>query len=54
MPMSASWAGSVDLLLEVRGHPRRAALEDALRAAVAGGRLAAGVRLPSSRVLAAR
>jgi DNA-binding transcriptional MocR family regulator len=53
MPMSASRPGSVDLLLDVRGHPRRAALEDALRAAVAGGRLSAGVRLPSSRVLAA-
>jgi GntR family transcriptional regulator/MocR family aminotransferase len=51
--MSVSWSSSVDLLLDVRGHPRRAALEDALRAAVAGGRLAAGVRLPSSRVLAA-
>ncbi|WP_328602881.1 MocR-like pyridoxine biosynthesis transcription factor PdxR [Nocardia terrae] len=31
---------------------RRAALEDALRSAIRGGRLAAGVRLPSSRVLA--
>ena len=51
--MSVSWAGSVDLLLDVRGHPRRAALEDALRSAVAEGRLTPGVRLPSSRVLAA-
>jgi GntR family transcriptional regulator/MocR family aminotransferase len=51
--MSVSWSSSVDLLIDVRGHPRRVALEDALRAAVAGGRLAAGVRLPSSRVLAA-
>src|SRR4051794_41662426 len=35
------------------GPPLRAQLESQLRDAVAGGRLAAGTRLPSSRTLAA-
>jgi GntR family transcriptional regulator / MocR family aminotransferase len=52
--MRESGATSLDLLLDLpSGGPRRAGLEDALRAAVTGGRLAAGVRLPSSRALAA-
>jgi GntR family transcriptional regulator / MocR family aminotransferase len=47
--------GGPELLLEVpeRGS-RRAAVEEALRAAVRGGRLAAGTRLPSTRDLAAQ
>jgi GntR family transcriptional regulator/MocR family aminotransferase len=36
----------------VPGGPRRRALEDALRAAIRGGRLEAGTRLPSTRALA--
>ncbi|MFI1097010.1 PLP-dependent aminotransferase family protein [Streptomyces sp. NPDC020917] len=44
--------GSYDLLLDLAGRNSRAALEDALREAVREGRLAAGSRLPSSRVLA--
>jgi len=44
--------GSYDLLLDLAGRHSRAALEDALREAVREGRLAAGSRLPSSRVLA--
>jgi GntR family transcriptional regulator/MocR family aminotransferase len=52
--MSENWANSgVDLLLEIRGRRRRAGLEDALREAVRGGRLAPGTLLPSSRALAA-
>ena len=45
-----------DLLLELRGGPGRPkalALAQDLRAAILGGRLAAGTRLPPSRVLAA-
>jgi D-alanine--D-alanine ligase len=53
--MSKDWANppGVDLLLELPGGQRRAGLEDALREAVRGGRLAAGTLLPSSRALAA-
>jgi GntR family transcriptional regulator/MocR family aminotransferase len=51
--MRESWATSLDLLLDLPvGGPRRAGLEDALRSAVTGGRLAEGSRLPSSRALA--
>ena len=47
------WATSgVDLHLELTGHRRRQALEQALRDAVADGRLPSGSRLPSSRSLA--
>ena len=45
-----------ELLLELdrrRGRPLRAQLEDGLREAVRGGRLAADTRLPPSRALAA-
>ncbi|WP_326835246.1 PLP-dependent aminotransferase family protein [Amycolatopsis rhabdoformis] len=46
----------MELLLPVElsapGQPRRVQLESALREAVRGGRLAAGQRLPASRVLA--
>ncbi|MFG3495282.1 PLP-dependent aminotransferase family protein [Streptomyces sp. NPDC047928] len=42
-----------DLHLEIRGPGLRAGLMDALREAVRSGRLAPGVRLPSSRSLAA-
>src|SRR5215468_5158435 len=52
--MTESWANyGVDLHLELAGSRVRAALEAALRDAVRSGRLAAGVRLPSSRDLAA-
>ncbi|HLI00486.1 MAG TPA: PLP-dependent aminotransferase family protein [Acidimicrobiales bacterium] len=52
--MDDSWATfGIDLHLELRGPRRRRALEEALRRAVADGRLAAGTRLPSSRSLAA-
>jgi GntR family transcriptional regulator / MocR family aminotransferase len=52
--MPEDWAtSSRDLLLELRGTRRRAALEDALREAVRGGRLVPGTMLPSSRALAA-
>ncbi|WP_419997326.1 PLP-dependent aminotransferase family protein [Streptomyces boninensis] len=53
--MVSSWANSLDLHLDVRGRGRGsgAALTRALREAVRGGRLAPGVRLPSSRALAA-
>jgi GntR family transcriptional regulator / MocR family aminotransferase len=49
-----SWSTSgLDLHLALpRGRGRRAALEEALREAVASGRLRAGVRLPSTRALA--
>jgi len=46
----ATWG--VDLHVEVGGFRVRAGLESALREAVAGGRLPAGLRLPSSRNLA--
>jgi len=49
-----SWATfGVDLHLEVRGPRRKRALEEALREAIADGRLRSGTRLPSSRNLAA-
>ena len=52
--MSESWANpGVDLLLDLSGARGRAAVENALRDAVRGGRLAAGTLLPSSRTLAA-
>ncbi|WP_225847809.1 PLP-dependent aminotransferase family protein [Streptomyces sp. HPF1205] len=53
-----SWAiedrrgGDYDLLLDLAQERGRAGLERALREAVRAGRLAAGTRLPSSRVLA--
>lgn len=54
--MPNSWTSSgagVDLHLDLPpGRGRRAALEDALRQAIRGGRLAAGEVLPSSRALA--
>jgi GntR family transcriptional regulator / MocR family aminotransferase len=44
-----------ELLLEVSARgSRRVAVEEALRAAIRGGRLAAGTRLPSTRDLAAQ
>jgi GntR family transcriptional regulator / MocR family aminotransferase len=52
--MPGTWATSgIDLHLELAGSRVRAALEAALRDAVRSGRVAAGVRLPSSRDLAA-
>jgi GntR family transcriptional regulator/MocR family aminotransferase len=52
--MPKTWAISgVDLHLDLAGRRVRAALESELRAAVAGGRLRPGTRLPSSRALAA-
>jgi GntR family transcriptional regulator / MocR family aminotransferase len=52
--MSKSWATyGVDLHLDVGGPRVRAGLEHALREAVRAGRLRPGVRLPSSRDLAA-
>ncbi len=56
--MSETWATSarrsaLDLHLELTGPRVRAGLETALRAAISGGRLPPGSRLPSSRVLAA-
>ncbi len=51
--MAKTWAISgVDLHLDPAGPRVRAALERELRAAVRGGRLAPGTRLPSSRALA--
>jgi GntR family transcriptional regulator / MocR family aminotransferase len=53
--MDRSWTNSsgVDLYLEMpSGRGRRAAVETALRNAIRTGRLAAGQRLPSSRVFA--
>lgn len=51
--MARAWAISgVDLHLELRGPRVRAVLESALREAVRTGRLAPGLRLPSSRALA--
>jgi GntR family transcriptional regulator / MocR family aminotransferase len=52
--MQEDWASSIDLHLDF--HPvagRRYGLEHALRVAIQAGRLAAGVRLPSTRALAA-
>ncbi|HEX7996510.1 MAG TPA: winged helix-turn-helix domain-containing protein [Streptosporangiaceae bacterium] len=52
--MPETWATfGIDLHLELAGSRVRAALEAALREAVRSGRVAAGVRLPSSRDLAA-
>ncbi len=52
--MARTWAVSgVDLHLDLTGTRVRAALESALREAVRTGRLAAGLRLPSSRALSA-
>ena len=58
--MVKSWATSpsgqalgIDLHLEPTGSGLRKGLTDALRDAVRGGRLAPGIRLPSSRTLAA-
>ena len=52
--VTETWSISgVDLHLELAGTRVRAALESALREAVRTGRLGAGVRLPSSRSLAA-
>ncbi|GAA1356431.1 MocR-like pyridoxine biosynthesis transcription factor PdxR [Streptomyces beijiangensis] len=51
--MTNSWATfGADLHLELRGAGLRAGLTEALRDAVRSGRLAPGVRLPSSRSLA--
>ncbi|CAL9537942.1 PLP-dependent aminotransferase family protein [Streptomyces sp. enrichment culture] len=52
--MARSWATyGIDLHLEPAGPGLRRGLTDALREAVRSGRLAPGVRLPSSRSLAA-
>ncbi len=52
--MARTWAISgVDLHIDLTGTRVRAALESALRDAVSSGRLRPGVRLPSSRALAA-
>ena len=55
--MPVEWAGlGPELLLALdrsRGEPLRSQLERELREAIRSGRLAAGERLPSSRVLAA-
>ncbi len=52
--MVKTWAISgVDLHLDIEGTRVRAALESALRDAVSTGRLRPGIRLPSSRSLAA-
>ncbi|HKR68633.1 MAG TPA: PLP-dependent aminotransferase family protein [Streptosporangiaceae bacterium] len=51
--MPETWANyGIDLHLELAGSRVRSALEAALRDAVRNGRLATGVRLPSSRDLA--
>ena len=53
--MAKDWATStgLDLLLELLpGERRRDGLERALREAIQGGRLAAGERLPATRILA--
>jgi len=53
-PSSQSGQASVDLHLDLSGPGgRRVRLEAALRDAVRAGRLGPGVRLPSSRALAA-
>src|SRR5262245_9300992 len=52
--MRDSWATyGIDLHLELAGSRLRAGLEAALRDAVRTGRLRPGIRLPSSRDLAA-
>ncbi|MGW0464248.1 MocR-like pyridoxine biosynthesis transcription factor PdxR [Streptomyces sp. NPDC003027] len=52
--MENGWATfGADLHLELRGPKLRTGLMDALREAIRSGRLEAGVRLPSSRSLAA-
>jgi GntR family transcriptional regulator / MocR family aminotransferase len=52
--VAETWAISgVDLHLDLAGTRVRAGLESALRDAVSTGRLRPGVRLPSSRALAA-
>ncbi len=52
--MAQSWANyGIDLHLELAGTRVRAGLESALRDAVRTGRLGPGIRLPSSRDLAA-
>jgi GntR family transcriptional regulator/MocR family aminotransferase len=52
--MPESWANyGIDLHLDLAGSRVRATLEGALRDAVRAGRLAPGIRLPSSRDLAA-
>jgi GntR family transcriptional regulator/MocR family aminotransferase len=53
--MSKTWAkiGGADLLLELSGTRVRAGLEAALRGAIRAERLRPGMRLPSSRALAA-
>src|SRR5258706_13629547 len=52
--MQQSWANyGIDLHLELTGSRVRAGLEAALRDAMRTGRLGPGVRLPSSRDLAA-
>jgi GntR family transcriptional regulator / MocR family aminotransferase len=48
-----TWAGRLDLYLDLSGHRVRPGLEAALRDAVRAGRLGPGTRLPSSRALAA-
>lgn len=50
--VAETWANGLDLHLDLSGTRVRARLENALRDAVRSGRLAAGVRLPSSRTLA--
>ena len=50
--MAETWANGLDLHLDLSGTRVRARLENALRDAVRSGRLAAGLRLPSSRTLA--
>jgi GntR family transcriptional regulator / MocR family aminotransferase len=52
--MQEDWASSIDLHLDFDpAGGRRTGLEHAMRAAIQAGRLAAGVRLPSTRALAA-
>ena len=54
-PSERTTSASPELLLRVdrrSGRPARQQVEDSIRAAVRAGRLAAGTRLPSSRVLA--
>lgn len=50
--MGETWAKGLDLHLDLSGSRVRSRLETALRDAVRSGRLAAGTRLPSSRILA--
>lgn len=52
--MTDHWANfGLDLHLDLQGSPVRAGLEDSLRTAIQGGRLAAGSLLPPTRALAA-